>query len=397
MKRAIFLLGVVLKGQTTLAELERLAVAASPALEQSAAEVRAAEGRVKQAGLYPNPVLGATGDHNSPVLNGGSLGGFIEQRFVTGGKLGLDKKAADEVRLAAAEMGRAAELRVRGAIRKLFYQGLAEQRLIESRRQMAELSERTAATARELKNVGQADQPDVLEAELDAERARLAVTLAANALSETWREIGALVPGAKQSLLEGNLEELPKVSQEEALARVMAESPRIQAAEREVARAGWAVKRAKAEIIPDVVIRGGVRYNREIYPAGPVGPEGYFDAGVAVPLFNRNQGAKQAAQAESEAAKAGVERERQMLKVRFAETYRRFADAQAAAARYRDGLLPRAREGYRMYQENFREMAAAYPKVLGAQRTLIQLEEEYLMQLQAAWRAEVDMEALLEN
>ena len=49
----------------TLAELERMAVAASPSLAQSQSEVRAAAGRALQAGLYPNPVLGASGDQVS--------------------------------------------------------------------------------------------------------------------------------------------------------------------------------------------------------------------------------------------------------------------------------------------------------------------------------------------
>ena len=54
----------VLAQQTalTLAELERLALAASPSLQQREADVRAAAGRAKQAGLYPNPVFGTNGE-----------------------------------------------------------------------------------------------------------------------------------------------------------------------------------------------------------------------------------------------------------------------------------------------------------------------------------------------
>src|ERR1019366_10205440 len=82
----------------TLPELERMAVAASPGFAQSQSEVRAAAGRALQAGLYPNPVLGASGDHvaGGPILRGGDLGGFVEQRVVMAGKLGLQRKAAVE-------------------------------------------------------------------------------------------------------------------------------------------------------------------------------------------------------------------------------------------------------------------------------------------------------------
>jgi hypothetical protein len=48
-----------------------------------------------------------------------------------------------------------------------------------------------------------------------------------------------------------------------------------------------------------------------------------------------------------------------------------------------------------MYQSNFREMSGAYPRVLLSQRSLIQMEEEYIAQLVAAHRAQVEIETLL--
>ena len=45
--------------------------------------------------------------------------------------------------------------------------------------------------------------------------------------------------------------------------------------------------------------------------------------------------------------------------------------------RYRTAVVPRAREAYQTYLTNFRQMAAAYPQALIAQRTLFQVEVEY--------------------
>ena len=87
----------------TLQDLEKMALAGNPSLAQAEAGSHAALGRARQAGLYPNPILGATGDHNTPVFNGGSLGGFAEQRIVMGGKLGLSRHAADQDAAAAME------------------------------------------------------------------------------------------------------------------------------------------------------------------------------------------------------------------------------------------------------------------------------------------------------
>jgi cobalt-zinc-cadmium efflux system outer membrane protein len=48
-------------------------------------------------------------------------------------------------------------------------------------------------------------------------------------------------------------------------------------------------------------------------------------------------------------------------------------------------MLPRAEQAYRMYQENYQKMAAAYPQVLIAQRTFFQLQTEYIQALADAW------------
>ena len=47
------------------------------------------------------------------------------------------------------------------------------------------------------------------------------------------------------------------------------------------------------------------------------------------------------------------------------------------AEKYRIQVIPKARAAYEMYLSNFKNMAASYPQVLIAQRTLFQVEVEY--------------------
>jgi outer membrane protein, heavy metal efflux system len=375
-------------------------VAASPTLAQSQSEVRAAAGRALQAGAYPNPVIGASGDHvaGGPVLRGGDLGGFVEQRVVMGGKLGLSRRAAEQSGVAAGHLQEAERLRVLTTIRGLYYRALGEQRLVAVRQEMAEVAGRTAKTRRELVNLGQADRPDVLAADIEAQRAELGVTLARNALEKTWREIGAVVgqAGLAASTLDGDFEAVPKVDSEAALAAINAGNPEVLAADANRASADLQLRRARVENIPDILVRGGVRYNRElIAPGEAIGTEGFFDIGVQIPIFNRNQGAIAAAGAEAERARLEGGREKLALARRFAGVYREYRDAVDAAARYRDSMIPAAREAYEMYAGNFANMAAPYPQVLATQRNLFQLQEEYVAALMTAWRSAVEIEGLL--
>lgn len=388
-----------------LADLERMALEKNPTLAQANAAVTAAAGRARQAGLYPNPILGATGDEiaGGPIIRGGELGGFFEQRIVTAGKLGLSRRVAEQEQRETEAAAAAQKQRVLNEVRLLFYQALGEQRLLEVRGQLAKLAAEAVRVSRELANVGQADKPDLLSAEIEAQRLELGLVTARNARERTWRQLAAAVnnPMLKAQPLEGNLEDPPKLDFEQALGKVYAESPDLRAAAAEVSRAEFAVRRARVERIPDVVVRGGVRYNRELLEIGPVGErrpvgrEGFFDIGIELPLFNRNQGAVAAARAELERAQLEPERARLALRARLAEAYREYRDGAAAAERYRDQMIPKAKQAYEMYLGAFRRMAAAYPQALIAQRNLFQLQEEYVSALVSVWQRSVEIEGLL--
>ena len=58
-------------------------------------------------------------------------------------------------------------------------------------------------------------------------------------------------------------------------------------------------------------------------------------------------------------------------------------------------MLPRARRAYELYLAGFRQMAAAYPQTLIAQRTLLQLQNDYDEALSDLWVKAVQVEGLL--
>ncbi len=384
-----------------LQDLEEMALRRNPSIAQASAAVRTARGMRQQSGLYPNPVVGYTADevNRGAVFNYGEHGVFVEQRIVTGGKRGLARRIADQD-IATAEAAAAAERnRLLISVRSLYYQALGEQRLLEVRGELAGLAQRAVRTTREMANVGQADRPDVLAVDIEAQRLELALTQSRNALERTWRQLSAATgnPDLVRAPLEGNIEELPKLNFDEALARLYAESPEIRSAEVEGARAGLAVDRARAEVIPDLFARGGIHYNRERLELNnrPVGWQGSAEIGVAIPIFNRNQGAIAAARAEAERASSAVDRARLSLRSRLASVFREFQDSVVAAERYRTQMIPSARQAYDLYLNSFRQMAAAYPQVVITQRNLFQLQEDYIATLISAWQRAVEVDGLL--
>src|SRR5713226_431691 len=140
-----------------------------------------------QAGLYPNPSVGYSGAEISGPASGGEHGGFVQQTIVTAGKLGLSRAVLQQEQAQAEEQAKAQRLRVLNTVRLLYYQTLGAQQLVAWRERLATLTQEAVEISHQLFNVGQADQPDLLQAEVEAQQAQLDL----GGHSMTWSAHGA--------------------------------------------------------------------------------------------------------------------------------------------------------------------------------------------------------------
>jgi cobalt-zinc-cadmium efflux system outer membrane protein len=373
----------------TLEELQQMALQSNPTFAQAAANIQAAEGRKKQAGLYPNPTVGYQGEQiRGGSFHGGEEGFFVQQDIVLGGKLGLNRKIFDQELKQAETEAEEQKLRVLTNVRMFYIQALAAQQTLELRQNLSKLTNDAVETSHQLANVGQADAPDVLESEVEAQQAQLAVALAEQNQQRVWKALGAVVgnPSLPLMKLEGKLEDTPRVNADELVEKIVNESPAVKIAELGVKRAEAALAREKREPIPNLQLRAGMEQNGERLsePRGTaVGLQGFANVGVTIPIFNRNQGNIAAAKAEAERAKREVERVKLLLRERAASVGQTYTFSQTAVDRYKDQIIPRAQKAYEMYSKKYQQMAAAYPQVLIAQRTLMQLEVSYMNALES--------------
>ncbi|MBX9583269.1 MAG: hypothetical protein K2X87_23455 [Gemmataceae bacterium] len=83
-------------GDVALQDLIALTVERNPRLAQVGWAVETARGRAVQAGLYPNPMVSATGDELGDRTGPGGIwtAPYFQQEVVTGNKLGLSRAAA---------------------------------------------------------------------------------------------------------------------------------------------------------------------------------------------------------------------------------------------------------------------------------------------------------------
>jgi cobalt-zinc-cadmium efflux system outer membrane protein len=113
----------------TLEDLQQMALQNNPTFAQSAANIHAAEGRKKQAGLYPNPTVGYQGEQiRGGSLHGGEQGLFVQQDIVLNGKLGLNRTIFDQELKQAETESEEQKVRVVTNVRMSYIQALAASR-----------------------------------------------------------------------------------------------------------------------------------------------------------------------------------------------------------------------------------------------------------------------------
>ena len=374
-----------------LEDLEQMALANNPTVAQAQANLSVAAGLAKQAGLYPNPTVGYYGDEiRGGVIGGGKQGGFLSQTIVTGGKLRAARRVAQLEANAVETSGQLQRVRVLTNVRALFYRVLAVQRLVEVRQNLAKLAADAAQTSRQLGNVGQADRPDILQAEVEQQQANMSLRIAQQILESSWRILTVVMgkSGLPLARLEGNLEEVPDLGFDESVATTLRESPEVKLAQQTVDRAEASLVQARKAPIPDLQLTGILTQNYEPLDTTrmPTGLMGGAQIGVQLPIFDRNQGNIAAARGEIESAKQELVRVKLEVERNLAAIFRDYDSARVTVRQYKAEMLPRAEQAYNMYRTNYQKMSAAYPQVLISQRTLFQFEADYVQALETAWQ-----------
>ena len=372
-----------------LGEADRI----NPTLAEANAAALQSDARAAQAKLYPNPTVGYEGDQiRGGTYGGGEQGGFIQQTVVLGGKLGLRSQVyraqgtAD--RLGVAEQ----RMRVRHDVTAAYYAGLTAQAEIVVRQHLLGVALDAVKTVHQLANVGQADAPDILQAEVESEQAKIDFVGAQREYLRDFAQLATLCgrEDLAVSPLAGSLEVPPVLDVKASEAEALQASPEVKRAQAAVAVSEARLKAARREAVPDLQLRAGEQYSFEHLedrPVRPVGPQSFASAGVELPIFNRNQGTIKAAEAELEGTRAEMLRQRLVVQGRVAPMVQDYLQAEYTVGRYRTELIPRAQRAYQLYLGKYQAMAMAYPQVLVSQRTLFQLQISYLRALREQWDA----------
>ncbi|HYO25953.1 MAG TPA: TolC family protein [Lacipirellulaceae bacterium] len=366
-------------GAFTLAAAEELALAINPAIAEAAARVRAARGEQYQVGLRPTPTLGYVGSEIGNEGEAGQQGLLAGQEFIRGNKLGLNRAVQSREVLRLEQYYAAQRQRVLTDVRLAFYNAYLAERRLALGRSLQTVGSQSVATARALLEAQEGRRTDLLQAEIESQRANLDLVQAESNYRGGWRRLAAAIgqPELPPAALAADVDALDwSLSWDETLRQLWGESPEIAAALAEIEKARCALARARVEPVPDLNAQASVQYDSatEDTIAGA-------QVTMPIPLWNRNQGGIARAQGELTAANRRLEIVELRLQRDLAREYQEYEVARARTATIREEILGRAQQTLDAASQAYGAGELNFLDFLTVQRTYFQANLEYLTAL----------------
>lgn len=379
----------------TLADLEQMALVNNPSLGEAQARVAAARGNWLQVGLMPNTVLGYSGQQ---LFSGGEAeqqGLYIEQEFVRGQKLQLNRAVASQEIRRAEQQWAAQQLRVLTDVRLTYYRILVAQQRVAVNERLVEIADNALETAEALLRAKEVSQLDVTRARIEQQTARLQYRNALAQLEAGWRRLEAVTSthDLPRCRLLGDLQNFDHhLSADAVLNRIQAENPMLASAVTNVSRARWAIQRAVAEPIPNVDVAAVVQSDN-----GTDSANANLQITIPIPWLDRNQGNIARARSELVEAQRNVDRLRQYYAWQLADVFQRYAVARNRVDEYRreEGILDQAQKALDQVSRAYRAGELPYLDLLNAQRIYSENSLSYIEALGELWESLVEMDGLL--
>ncbi len=372
------------EAELTLDAIEAMACSRNPTLAQAQAQIQAELGKAVQAGLVPNPNVRYVGEQVGVEGTAGEWQGMqVSQRIVTGRKLQLSR--AKFLQLGRTSQWRALEqeYQVLNDLRMQYWRTLGQQQLVQIHEDILKNAEDGVVTARELYNEGQANRAALHDANVMLQKARLGLMMARNQFNANWWELISIAGVRMQPTpIVGSLDGVVNpIDFNEALDRLVTDSPQILGARAKLSADEIEVKRETVEPIPDIVVTYGLGRNFEAQDTT-------HSTGLQldIPLWDWNQGTIRQAESDVVRQRGEISRIEFMLQRDLARVYQQYLTAVQNVRSYQEVIVPESRLAYELLLDAYKEDRVDWPEVLVSQMKLYQQQALYVNHL-VAWRS----------
>lgn len=363
-----------------LYQLIDIALENNPTLTALKLELKAADARIIQSGLWPNPVFAAESENFS-----GDLPGFnytentfsVTQPLLPGGKIDLKKKLAETERSILKYHYDIEKLSIVAEIEHAFYHILLTNQNLEYAKETRDTAKQLYDHIKAKSNGEDADiiGYEILSAEIELSQAELEVVNVERNLEIANKNLVILSgdPNIILDKVEGDLDREFNIPEYNALKECLLKNNfKVKSIDEHEKKTKILLEISKTDRMPDIDLSFGVRQFEE--------DNSYtFIAGLSfpLPLFDRNQGNIQEAQINMNKVEVDKKGLINNLLFQLNECYKEYRTSLQHVMAYKDSILPRAQEYYTLTVNRYENGSLQYLDVLFAKRKLIETKKHY--------------------
>ena len=384
-------------GTLSLGDALALSLMKNPELAAFSWEVRAQEAEILQAGLRPNPEtaievenFAGSGEFDNFDSSEFTLG--LSQLFELGGKRGNRRSAAEHTRDLAAWDYETNRVDVLTEVTKHFVALLVAQEQAELAGELVTVAEQTLeSVTRRVQAGGNSPveqgraQVELHTSRIDLQRAQREVEMGKQRLSAMW---GQTTPRFTDA--QGSIEAIAPVPPLEEIVTRINENPDLARWTTELAQREAILSLERSQRIPNLEIGLGIRRFAAT-------DDNALVAQIALPLpvFNRNQGATQAAERRLAMALEQQRAATVQIGTQLANLHQELMISENEFTPLRDEIIPEATRTFESAQSAYRRGRMRLTDVLDTQRTLFALRSRYYNALGMYHQRRADIERLI--
>jgi cobalt-zinc-cadmium efflux system outer membrane protein len=379
-------------GSMTLGQFEQLALSNNPTIAQASSNVDKAVGLLDQVGRSPNPTVGYFG---SQIADAGTdqHGLFVEQEFVRGNKLALNRQVMNrslDAQMADVETQR---IRVLTDVGTRFYAALAAQRQIDLTNSFMTLSMKSVQIAEQRKEALEGSQTELLQAQIQLNEVELSRQQAEFAFLGAFRDLAATAgtPDMQPTVLAGDLDlRTQAINWDDTYRGMLANSPELVAAHSRVQQAGANLNREQVQTIPNATVQLGAGVDNAT-------GSGLLNIQLSspIPVFNGNVGNISAARADYNRAVNEVLRIELSIKSRLAKVSQEFDISLATVRKMENEILPKAQDTLTLAETAYAKGEFDFLQVFIIRRTFFDSNLRYVRALGDLAQAQLRIDGLL--
>jgi len=394
------------EGHVTVAELVARALADNLELRAARAEIDAARGRLRQAGLRPNPMLDLAGQQNVAGPDNNVMVGVTVPLDLNGRKEGRVAVAERELELKWAQVADR-ERRLRAEVRLKAGEALAAARNLRFTEELLDVNRQALGVIQERVRKGAAPplEESLLLVEvnrLDAGRQGLESRVQVLALQ--LRAMVGLEPQVRLSV-QGDLSDAPETPAGDlGVERALQGRPDLGMARADLSVARARIQKEEAEGRWDASVnvgyqrqdtgfalngltdRGGTRPIQDVFHMVGGGIT------ITLPIRNRNQGNVAASKAETLAAERRLEFMRLIIRQEVEAAYTQERAARQSLEIYARGVREVARQNLDVVRQSYQLGRIPLLDVIAEQRRYIEIETGYTDSLKQVYDGAVEIE-----